>query len=1371
MACSSILGWRFRDRFPKGGLFGLAVLATSLSLAGTEQNQTGLPFQLDRSRAALHPASPGPPVGDRLLVRFCRDTLQALPPAELAALGVLPEKELRSVPGLTVVRLAPGFQMDTALAALRARPDVLYAEADQRVQLLASPDDTWFPLQWNLQNTGQNGGTPGIDIRAPQAWDLTTGSAEVAIGILDTGLDLEHPDLVPNLWTNPVECDGDGSDDDGNGFADDCHGIDARAWRGSPQDEVGHGTHVAGIIGAAGNNSEGIAGVVWQVTLVPCRFLGEEGGLVSDAVTCLDYFALLHDRGLRLVATNNSWGGGLWSEALRDAIEAHQQRGILFVAAAGNDGHDSDQYPLFPASYSLDNVIAVAASTNQGGLASFSREGRRSVHIAAPGEDIPGTFLSEAYASFSGTSMAAPHVSGVIALLAAQDTNRSASEIRNLVLAAARREPDRIRVLTRGGLDAYGALDCSAEPIEERVLPVEPALFREIGTPVDLAVLHTSCGIPAGDVGVTVIPGGNQVELHDDGQPPDQAADDGVYTGRWTPSLTGEYLLRFSDDDGVAVRVFSGGPHNLFAPTVNRAIPSGSIATSVAIGDFNGDGRRDVAALGWRNSPDLALEVILFTGQEDGSLADEPDIFPAGQAPWSYLTCGMAVGDVNGDGRDDIVVANAGNPETPGSIGVFLQDAAGMLLPMESLPSTASHRVEAADLDADGRTDVVSAGFSETTVTVEIRYQTAEGTLAEPLLHEIPFEEEPDVLEFAAGDANGDGRQDLLVIAKDLGRLVGAPRVALALQDASGGFAEPVYLSDRLMLTFISGGALGDVDGDGSPEVVIPHGGNRAYEWKPYLSVFRPEEFGSGFSSDHVGTYDNPGGPAIADVDGDGRLDLITTAGGWESLAIHFQAPQGALFPHLLVPFPGDIAGPRGLAAGDLNGDGALDVITGDMRGGLHVGYGNPPSDEVRRTLSILIGGDGEGRVTSVPAGIDCGAVCDATFRAGTWVRLTGEAGAGSTFEGWRSRDCFVGADGRCTVVMTFNSAVQADFQKEQVRLAVVRYGSGAGRVTSDVPGIDCGDDCNEDLPRGWWVTLTATPDAGSEFAGWTGDGCIGSLDPACQVKVDRDSSLAASFKLPDKRLTVTVTGGANGEVWINGTPCRDHCDYYFIHGATVELFAFADPGRGFGGWSGACTGFGSCTLVMDQNRDVGAIFGNPAEPVQVIPPTSVTLPGPVVGIPYQGLLEAQGGVPPYTFACVKGKLPTGLSLGNDGSITGQPTKSGKKTATIEARDAFGGSGRRSITLNVAKPVRVTTSSLPKGKLGRSYSATLKAKEGRAPYSWVLVSGTLPPGLEFAAPSGTVTGIPTATGTFPITVRVIDDAGSQATKTLNLKVK
>ncbi|MCL1035866.1 S8 family serine peptidase [Shewanella submarina] len=337
---------------------------------------------------------------------------------------------------LAKLTLRKGVDIEKAVKILSRHPAVKYAEPNYIYRAIGTPDDPRYPEMWGLNNTGQDGGTADADVDAPEAWDITTGDSDVVIAVIDTGVDYNHEDLSANMWVNPGEIAGNGIDDDGNGVVDDVHGFSALNDNGDPMDGNGHGTHVAGTIGADGNNGIGVVGVNWDVSIIGCQFLNSSGsGSLADAVECIDYITDLKvNRGIDVRATNNSWGGGGFSQTLKDSIEAGGDAGIMFVAAAGNGASDRDQNPGYPGSYDSAAIVAVASTDRNDAMSSFSDYGLVSVDLGAPGSAILSSTPGNAYSVFSGTSMASPHVAGAAALVWSLDPSLSVAEMKALLM-------------------------------------------------------------------------------------------------------------------------------------------------------------------------------------------------------------------------------------------------------------------------------------------------------------------------------------------------------------------------------------------------------------------------------------------------------------------------------------------------------------------------------------------------------------------------------------------------------------------------------------------------------------------------------------------------------------------------------------------------------------------------------------------------------------------------------------------------------------------------------------------------------------------------------------------------------------------------
>lgn len=468
---------------------------------------------------------------------------------KLPGLAVIELPPTDAVASARVLKGEPASSADTADAAavaLKARMAALEAtglfesvEPDYVVYASAVPTDAAFSdgRLWGLRNTGQSGGVTGADVGAVPAWDVTTGANSVIVGVIDTGIRYTHQDLVGNMWRNPGEVAGNGLDDDHNGYIDDVFGINALNGSGNPFDDNNHGTHVAGTIGATANGGGPHVGVAWNVKLMALKFLAANGsGATSGAIACIDYAI---SKGARIL--NNSWGGGGYSAALAAAIERARQANVLFVAAAGNEARDTDAVANYPSNYDFPNVISVAALDRRDALAGFSNYGRRTVDLGAPGVDIFSSVASadDAYASFSGTSMATPHVAGVAALVAARFPGISLAEMRQRLLGTTVPVAAlAARSVSGGRVSANSAVRAAADGVLELSVRAAEAPLRA-GTPTAVFVTVSDLA-PVLGASVTARFGSEpSVTLRDNGAVPDSAGNDGIYSGTLLTPATG----------------------------------------------------------------------------------------------------------------------------------------------------------------------------------------------------------------------------------------------------------------------------------------------------------------------------------------------------------------------------------------------------------------------------------------------------------------------------------------------------------------------------------------------------------------------------------------------------------------------------------------------------------------------------------------------------------------------------------------------------------------------------------------------------------------------------------------------------------------
>jgi subtilisin family serine protease len=411
-----------------------------------------------------------------VLVGFQAGTDAAQARAIVASVGAIE----RDVIGAgTHVLTVPDGKVQATIDALQRNPNVRYAEPDYLVQAEMTPNDSYYNKLWAMPK-----------ISANTAWDVTTGSKDVVVGVVDTGIDYTHPDIAANAWSNSGAI---------NGCAAGTHGYNVLTKTCDPMDDHNHGTHVSGTIGAVGNNGIGVIGVDPSVSIMGLKFLNSGGGgTTAGAVTAIDWAVKAKVAGVNVRVLSNSWGGGGYSQALKDEIEKAGARDILFVAAAGNYGSNNDATPFYPCSYHTANEICVAASDSHDRLASFSNYGVGTVDLAAPGTDILSTIRGGAYGTLSGTSMATPHVSGTAALVLARGYE-SVADLKTTILSTV----DPIAAAS-GKTTTGGRLDADAAVLAAKPTPPPVGDFS-------LAVSPSSQAVSGGSIAtysVTVTPTG-----------------------------------------------------------------------------------------------------------------------------------------------------------------------------------------------------------------------------------------------------------------------------------------------------------------------------------------------------------------------------------------------------------------------------------------------------------------------------------------------------------------------------------------------------------------------------------------------------------------------------------------------------------------------------------------------------------------------------------------------------------------------------------------------------------------------------------------------------------------------------------------------
>lgn len=1202
---------------------------------------------------APSPLSPYRHVPGKILVRFRKSASAASRARIHSKMGTKVIRKYRIVKGLQLVKLPHGMSVEHAIRKFGKMSEVLYAEPDYVVNAFLTPNDPSFTEQWALSNTGQTGGLADADIDAPEAWELTTGSSDIVIATLDTGIDYTHPDLASNIFSNSADCNSDGVDDDGDGYIDDCHGINVLTGSGDPMDDHGHGTHVAGIIGAVGNNGVGIAGVNWTTRILGCKFLDSTGtGDTAGAIACLDYIAGMKDRGVNIVATNNSWGGGAYSQAMSDAIEAQLERGILFVVAAGNDGMDNDTLQTYPCSYPLSNVICVASTDSSDNMSSFSNYGKRIVDLGAPGEGILSTFLNDTYQSLDGTSMATPHVTGVVGLIYALYPDLDWRAAKNRILAGGDIIPALDQTVTNRRLNAYGALSCTDSVVSARLRPLSSTLSVGPGSPIELSALNIDCGNPNGNVVVNVSPGGETVTLLDDGLDSDQVAGDGIYTATWTPQTAGTYTLTFPGNDTVSVNVDgdmeTGFPVKAWQDAGNY---HGGQAIHTLVADIDGNPGLEIVATGladgplnaWSSDGNVVNGWPLDTGAaaypaagelsflDPGSevffaaYADEPDLFaydgsgimlpgwPLKSA--NYVATPPSLADVNGDGLDEIFLE-----EEDWEFHAYKAD--GSVLEgwpvSENVGGQERHTAAIADIDGDGDPEIITVSGVSSGVELFAYHKNGLPVTGFPVSFNGYVDTFPVI-----GDVDGDGEEEIVVVGKYFS---GTSWLSEVLIYSSGGVLKrEIPLSGGA--SYGTAPALADLDGDGTPEIIVQTNASlevvRGSDGSYYPGW--PVVWGSGY-------WLGNSSPVVGDVDGDGLPDIVVTtepAGSTTDGVVRVYDRNGISIGDFPKTLPiGDGAVP---AIADIDGDGRNEIIvTGDYWDGYpgyydkvwaydlggssygpvlwgqfmgnaeHTGFYTGPRKDQTITFadlpaktfgypSFTLSATSDSGLQVSYASSDPGV---ATINGNT-LTITG-AGT-STITAFQSGNSDYNAAPCVNRVLTVNKAdadveILSDSPDPSVRMepvtVIYSVTSSAGTPTGSVTVSDGVTSCTGTVSAGSCSLPLSTTGDRTLTAQYGGDGNFNTSVSAGEPHtVSTDGYALVVGKAGTGGGTVSTDTGTL--VWTLNTGTASY-DY----GTVVTLTAIGDDNSVLSGWSGCdSVNNSACTVTMTGQKNVTASF------------------------------------------------------------------------------------------------------------------------------------------------------------------------------------
>ncbi len=1346
------------------------------------------------------------PYRDGIVLMAFRDGIQAGQQKEI--LSSVGARELKRIGvGVHVVAVKPGHVV-AAITSLKARQQVQYAEPDylQSVSGASLPNDTLIGFQWAVQNTGQtvNGssGSPGADERSLAAWGITTGTNSVVIAVLDTGVQYSHPDLITNMWNNPGGI---------GGCSAGTHGFNVLSSSCDPMDDDtgygGHGTHVAGIIGAVGNDAAGTAGVNWTTSLMALKWVGSNGlGATSDLITAMDWVVSAKQSGVNVRIANDSqtWAGTAFSQALSDEIDLLGTNDILFVTASGNTAQNDDSVPRYPCTYNRPTEICVAASDQNDNLWSLSNFGSSTVKLAAPGANIYSTLRMSNYGYISGGSMASPQVAGTAGLILSLGY-QPVSSLRSMILnnVDARSSLSGL-VQTGGRLNVCKAVPGCSSAVAKKpgnsILPVVTSVPKQGG------LIGASTGAWTG------IPSTYTYQWSRCGQ-------NGLNCSQ-IPGATGQTYALLAPADALATFVVTVTATNSFGSTAvqssaSSAAPSATSPSSISSSIVSGASINGSVA--WIATPSRSEQFVQFfidgvLNQTDKTSPYAYNASTTGLLDTTTLPNGphvLGFRALASDNRtydffgETVTVANPPqNTAIPAISGTVVPphtlstsngswnansaptsfsyqwehcDSGGLNCAAISGATGSSYTLSGADTNFTMRSAVIASNSGGSTTAVSA--QT--GVVPPPPLgittsslpggtQNLPYSSTVvatgGVPPYSWSISSG-ALPTGLTLAPSSGVISGTTAVTgtsnftVAVTDtASVTVTAPLSLTIAVPLTITTSSLPNGTQLAAYSATLAGTGGTPPYSWS-----ISSGSLPSGLSlASSIGTVSGTSSVAgtsnftvlLTDANSVTTTHLFSitinsiTSGGNGIGLVQANAVQGSGVGSVSAAFPvSNTAGNLILAFVRMSS--SLQTVTlSDSAGNTYIQAAaqvqNADGSQVHLFYAKNILGAAANTVTATFSSTNNHPFLAIDEFKG--LSTTNPLDQTATAQGNGSTP----SSGATPTTTSANELVFGAMGLASTYSGSQTAGSGFTMLENDTASSPAATEFMLVTSTGSYTasfTLSSNPN-------WTG--LVATFATAGPVVTT--TSLPNGMQNSAYSATLAAVGGTTPYTWS-------------MSSGTLPAGLSLAPSTGV--ISGTSTATGTSNFTV-QATDANSLTGAQPLSLTVVAPMNVTtssLPNGTQNTAYNTTLAATGGTTPYTWSISAGTLPTGLSLAsNTGVISGTPTGTGTSNFTVQVTDVNSLTAAQPLSLAVAGPVSVTTASLPNGTQNTAYNATLAVTGGTAPYSWSISSGTLPTGLSLASSTGVISGTPTGTGTSNFTVQVTDANSLTATKPLSLTV-